>query len=714
MAAYEVYLKILKNFLINFNISEKLEIKNQSIQKNIKKFKYLEKIQSLVNQNNNLFEFDLEDLSDKAFPKEINWLFLSNTTRFFKILEKAINELINEISPTVSFLSEYNFFNKKSKIFSKTNNYLPQFQIIIKPVPDYPLTPFKSLGADLVGKFIFLKGIVVDVSKIKIIIQKAAYLCSLCKFEFIQEIKEENFKPFFRCPSKKCFKERSGNNLFLNTNSTVFQKFQEITVRENFINDNFFLTDRLLKIKLFGELTGNFEIGESVAVTGTLLPGHLKGTKFKNFIDSLSMEACYVKKNSCFSSYPIKNLKTEKKILELFRGKNIYSVISESFAPFVFGNLDIKKVLILSILNHSLKDTKACLRNHEGINTLILGEVGTTKTKLLKFVSYVTPIANYKNGINISQKNIFSPTFSNENSEKILDKEYWGSIYNSKITCLDDLHKIKEKDIFFLRKILKKKKLTYLENQPKTGKIFSNSIIAAATIEENFFQETLNQKQTNPFFGLVFDFNLIFLLSSLKEKNQENNLAKHVIFSFRKNQKNSPKYKKIQIPIFRSFFIEAQKISPMLPPTVFDFLIYNYIMWRSQDKENNRNQIEIKTFAIVIRLSISLARLKFQNLVSKNDINEAIRLIEISKKSRNKVPNFLSKIQKEKLENKIYSIIRDLSIKSKKRELELAWLEKLILKKGFTREEFVNCLGFYEELNIWKLSVFYGKLIFIR
>jgi len=58
--------------------------------------------------------------------------------------------------------------------------------------------------------------------------------------------------------------------------------------------------------------------------------------------------------------------------------------------------------------------------------------------------------------------------------------------------------------------------------------------------------------------------------------------------------------------------------------------------------------------------------------------------------------------------------VRDLSLECKHSELELPKLEKLILKKGFSREEFVNCLGHYEGLNIWKLSIFTGKLIFLR
>mmetsp|Transcript_37050 Transcript_37050/g.86831 ORF Transcript_37050/g.86831 Transcript_37050/m.86831 type:complete len:656 (+) Transcript_37050:725-2692(+) len=648
------------------------------------------------------------------FQKKSNGFFFSNTTRFLKILEKAINELFSEISPNVSFLSVQNFFDKKGKIFSKTNKHIPRFQIITKPVSDHPFTSFKSLGADLVGKFIFLKGIIIDVSIIKIIIKKAVYLCTLCNFEFTQEIREENFKPFFRCPSKKCLKEKSGNNLFLNTNETVFQKFQEITVRENFLNDEFFLTDRLLKIKLLGDLTGNYEIGESVTAAGALLPSHLKSTKNKNFIDSLSMEACYIKRNSFPFLYPNRNFKIEKEIMELFTKKNIYSTFSESFAPFVFGNSDVKKVLILSILSNSLTNNKTGLRGHESINTLILGEVGTAKTKLLKFVWSISPASIYKSGKNLLQKNFFSQTLTNENNQKTLEKENYFTNFNSKIVCLDDLNKIKEKDIFFLNKIFKKKEIFHLKGRQTTEKIFSNSIIAAATLEKDFFGKSLSQKQLNPFFILVSEFDLIFLLSCIKEKNQENNLAKHVIFSFKKNQKNRPETKKIEIPIFRSFFIEARQIFPSLPSTVFDFLIYNYIMWRSHHKENYRNQIDIKTFIIIIRLSISLARLKFQNLVSKTDIIEAIRLIEISKKSPNKVPDFSNKIEKEQIENKIYLIIRDLSIKCKKWELELSWLEKLILKKGFSREEFVSCLGYYEELNIWKLSVFSGKLIFIR
>mmetsp|Transcript_37050 Transcript_37050/g.86833 ORF Transcript_37050/g.86833 Transcript_37050/m.86833 type:complete len:91 (+) Transcript_37050:547-819(+) len=89
MTTYEIYSKILKNFLINFNVSERVKTKNHRIEKTIKKFKYLERLQFLVNQNNNFFEFDLNDFSNDAFPKEIKWLFFFKYDTIFENIRKS-------------------------------------------------------------------------------------------------------------------------------------------------------------------------------------------------------------------------------------------------------------------------------------------------------------------------------------------------------------------------------------------------------------------------------------------------------------------------------------------------------------------------------------------------------------------------------------------------------------------------------------------------
>ena len=117
-------------------------------------------------------------------------------------------------------------------------------------------------------------------------------------------------------------------------------------------------------------------------------------------------------------------------------------------------------------------------------------------------------------------------------------------------------------------------------------------------------------------------------------------------------------------------------------------------------------------------MAFSLAKLKFQSSIIQSDIHEAIRLINSSEKSFARITKLNQKNISDKLKiknkKKIYRIIKNISILYKSVELDLSSLEKFVLKKGFSREDFVECLGYFEELKIWSISIDGGKLFFLN
>ena len=64
-------------------------------------------------------------------------------------------------------------------------------------------------------------------------------------------------------------------------------------------------------------------------------------------------------------------------------------------------------------------------------------------------------------------------------------------------------------------------------------------------------------------------------------------------------------------------------------------------------------------------------------------------------------------------ENKIYNLIRKISITLRKPILQLSYLSKLSSSMGFSKESFAKCLEMYENLNIWAISLKQMKLVFL-
>ena len=87
---------------------------------------------------------------------------------------------------------------------------------------------------------------------------------------------------------------------------------------------------------------------------------------------------------------------------ELFRRlaatPNIYERIARSIAPSIYGSEDIKKSIACLLFGGSRKRMPDGLTRRGDINVLLLGDPGTAKSQLLKFVEKVAPVGVYTSG----------------------------------------------------------------------------------------------------------------------------------------------------------------------------------------------------------------------------------------------------------------------------------------------------------------------------
>lgn len=88
----------------------------------------------------------------------------------------------------------------------------------------------------------------------------------------------------------------------------------------------------------------------------------------------------------------------EKEFKELAQSKDVYEKIARSIAPSIYGFDDIKKSVACLLFGGSRKLLPDGLARRGDINLLLLGDPGTAKSQLLKFVEKVAPIAVYTSG----------------------------------------------------------------------------------------------------------------------------------------------------------------------------------------------------------------------------------------------------------------------------------------------------------------------------
>lgn len=88
----------------------------------------------------------------------------------------------------------------------------------------------------------------------------------------------------------------------------------------------------------------------------------------------------------------------EDEFAAMARSNGFYERFAASIAPSIYGNLDIKKAIVCLLFGGSKKILPDGMRLRGDINVLLLGDPGTAKSQLLKFVEKVSPISVYTSG----------------------------------------------------------------------------------------------------------------------------------------------------------------------------------------------------------------------------------------------------------------------------------------------------------------------------
>lgn len=135
---------------------------------------------------------------------------------------------------------------------------------------------------------------------------------------------------------------------------------------------------------------------------------------------------------------------------ELFRhlanSSNIYEKIVHSIAPSIFGSTDIKKAIACLLFGGSRKLLPDGLTRRGDINILLLGDPGTAKSQLLKFVENVSPIGVYTSGKGSSAAGLTASVIRDASTRNFVMEGGAMVLADGGVVCIDEFDKMREDD----------------------------------------------------------------------------------------------------------------------------------------------------------------------------------------------------------------------------------------------------------------------------
>lgn len=214
--------------------------------------------------------------------------------------------------------------------------------------------------------------------------------------------------------------------------------------------------------------------------------------------------------------------------------------------------------------------------------------------------------------------------------------------------------------------------------------------------------------------SLLSRFDLLFLVLDIADVDRDMALARHVTFVHQNEGLENTEKEQDAVPpnVLREYISRARQHQPVMPPDVAPYVVEAYVSLRMEDRPSNRKKkkqndqtaMTPRQLLSILRLSQALARLRFSDLVAREDVDEAIRLTHMSKASLENKGDEEGGNKKEDVMSRIYHIIRDYAAASDTKEVELKLCEAMVLRKGFTVKQLKACLEEYEALDVLEVN----------
>lgn len=214
--------------------------------------------------------------------------------------------------------------------------------------------------------------------------------------------------------------------------------------------------------------------------------------------------------------------------------------------------------------------------------------------------------------------------------------------------------------------------------------------------------------------SLLSRFDLLFIIVDKVDTSTDISLSKHILFVHRFSHNPITNAQIIDPQLMKAYIAEARRITPSIPRDLSNYVVEAYISMRAQSSTSNwmgkvddQTALTPRQLLSILRLSQSLARLRLSDNVSFADVDEALRLIQSSKASL-----FMEKGVRnvEDFSSTIFNIIRDAMPMFQNRTMDYNIVEGMVLKRGFTGEQFKKSLSEYESLGIVVLDDLRSKI----
>jgi replicative DNA helicase Mcm len=571
--------------------------------------KYREALRRMSAENGVSLVIDFDDLL--SYDRVLADILVESPSVFLESASKAIQQVMMVEDPE---------YAQKVKTFHARIRRLPEsFHVKIR-----------EIRARHLGKLIAVEGIVTKISPVKQELVEAVFRCKTCGHEEVVRQEEGSLVKPTQCP--ECSREgRKSQGFVLVAEKSRFVDVQKFVLQEKPEELPPGQLPRSIEVVVRDDLVDTVRPGDRVTVVG-----FLRVEEDKKFLKNAPpvyhpyMEANYVEVAAKETLDVEITPEDEKRILELSRREDLEELIVNSIAPSIYGYREVKLAIALLLFGGVPKVYPDGIRVRGDIHILLIGDPGTAKSQLLRYVSFIAPRGIYTSGKGATAAGLTAAVVKEKSSGEFYLEAGALVLADGGIACIDEFDKMEARDRVSIHEAMEQQTVSIAKAGIVATLNARASILAAANpafgryLPNRNIAENIDLPVT-----ILSRFDLIFILRDTPNREKDRELAQYVI-DFHREAYPQELENLIPPQLLKKYIAYARKhVRPRLSEEAKAKIVDFYVSMRARSEEpESPITITPRQLEALIRLSEAHARMHLRSVVTEKDAEVAIQLME--------------------------------------------------------------------------------------